>query len=399
MLNALKAICSVTLCILNLKGKNSAKFRTSCGIRQGAPLSSTLFILFMNDLIDYVRDRCVAEPWIETMHVLLHADDTLIITTKRSLFIQKCNIMLEYFCKNKIKLNIRKSGYITINGKPTDLKTPIDLNNGTLKYKNQITYLGVIFSDTSRINNDIKLFIRENRFNITIKFSNFCAKNYLAPLKIKLEVLNSCIASSLCYSCESWGKWLPNEIEAIFRIGIKTALSIRFSTPNEIVYIESGMQPLLCTIKKRQLKFWRSLNQNIASHSHLEKLLLKAHEIELPYVTYYRNLSEKYDSPVNCEIYLKAATMNEMYQGIRAADTVDIDSKLGTYFQINLELKTPTYECNTFEIERINITRFRIGSNNLLIETGRFATPRIPRENRMCLCGTEVQTLRHCSKK
>ena len=150
----------------------------------------------MNDLIDYVRARCVAEPLIETMHVLLHADDTLITRTKRSLFIQKCNIMLEYFCKNKLKLNLGKSGYITINGKPTDLKTPIDLNNGTLKYKNQITYLGVIFSDTSRINNDIKLFIRENRNNITIKFSNFCAKNYLAPLK--LEVLTSCIAPSLC---------------------------------------------------------------------------------------------------------------------------------------------------------------------------------------------------------
>ena len=43
----------------------------------------------------------------------------------------------------------------------------------------------------------------------------------------------------------------------------------------------------------------------------------------------------------------------------------------------------------------VYITRFRTGSNNLLIETGRFATPRIPRENRMCLCGTEVQTLRH----
>ena len=204
MLNALKAIYSVTSCILNLKAKNSAKFRTSCGIRQSAPSSSSLFILFMHDLIDYVRDRCVAGPLIETMHVLLHAGDTLIISTKRSLFIQKCNIMLEYFCKNKLKLNLGKSGYITIICKPTDLKTPIDLNNGTLKYKNQITYLGVIFSDTLRINNDIKLFIRDNRNNITMKFSNFSAKNYLAPLKIKLEVLHSCIAPSLCHSCEPW---------------------------------------------------------------------------------------------------------------------------------------------------------------------------------------------------
>ena len=58
-----------------------------------------------------------------------------------------------------------------------DSKSSIDLRNGSLKYKNQITYLGVIFSDTGRINNDIKSFLQEKRNDITIKFSNLCAKN------------------------------------------------------------------------------------------------------------------------------------------------------------------------------------------------------------------------------
>ena len=179
-MNALKSIYTVTSCILNLNGKISSEFRTSCGIRQGAPSSSSLFILFMNDLIDYIRDRCVSEPLIETMHVLLHADDTLILSTNRSLFIEKCNLMLEYFGKNKLKLNLGKSGYMIINGKTTDSKNCIDLKNGSLKYKDQITYLGVVFSDTGRFLNDIKLFIREKRSNVTVKYSNFCVKNYLA---------------------------------------------------------------------------------------------------------------------------------------------------------------------------------------------------------------------------
>ena len=41
MLNALRAIYTVTPCILNLKGKTSSKFRTFCGIRQGAPACSS----------------------------------------------------------------------------------------------------------------------------------------------------------------------------------------------------------------------------------------------------------------------------------------------------------------------------------------------------------------------
>ena len=52
MVNALKSIYATTSCILSLKGKNSAQFDTSCGIRQGAPSSSLLFIMFVNDLID-----------------------------------------------------------------------------------------------------------------------------------------------------------------------------------------------------------------------------------------------------------------------------------------------------------------------------------------------------------
>ena len=85
-----------------------------CGIRQGAPSSSILFIIFINDLIDYVRERCITELVIDMIHILLHADDTVVLSTQEDLFIQKCNIMLQYFDINKLKLNLGKSGYMII---------------------------------------------------------------------------------------------------------------------------------------------------------------------------------------------------------------------------------------------------------------------------------------------
>ena len=97
MLNALKAMYSYTSCVLTLKGKTLRQFQTYCGIRQGAASSALLFILFIDDLIELIRHRCTPESLIDTLHCLLHADDTLIISSTRVNFTEKCNLMKEYF--------------------------------------------------------------------------------------------------------------------------------------------------------------------------------------------------------------------------------------------------------------------------------------------------------------
>ena len=52
-------------------------------------------------------------------------------------------------------------------------------------------------------------------------------------------------------------------------MGIKTALAVRMNTCNEIVYIESGTYPAICIIKKRQIKFWDTLNKNLNNEAPL----------------------------------------------------------------------------------------------------------------------------------
>ena len=41
------------------------------------------------------------------------------------------------------------------------------------------------------------------------------------------------------------------------------------------------------------------------------------------------------------------------------------------------------------------ITRYRTGSHNLAIETGRFRTPPVPRNERLCMCEEGIQTVNH----
>ena len=183
----------------------SKKFRTFSGIRQGAASYALLFIAFINALVDYLEARCPGEPILEDLHCLLHADDTAILSTNRELFTAKCNHMLDYFDQNSLALNLSKSGYLIINGKAEDLKRGILLKNGILDYKQSITYLGVLISDCGNVKEDVLSFVTGKRSNLTVKFGNFCRKNFLAPLQVKMKVLNTCVNASITHGCETWG--------------------------------------------------------------------------------------------------------------------------------------------------------------------------------------------------
>ena len=68
--------------------------------------------------------------------------------------------------------------------------------------------------------------------------------NFLAPIEVKLRVLNTCLSASLLYGSEVWGKSNVAKLESLYRHGLRTTLSIRNNVNNEIVYIETGDMPL-----------------------------------------------------------------------------------------------------------------------------------------------------------
>ena len=176
MLEALKNIYLHTTCTIHFYGCFSEAFTTMSGIRQGSASSVLLFILFMDGLFPFLREHCSSEQLIKDFHALVHADDTIIVSTDRDKFIIKCNYMLDYFTENSLKLNFDKSSYFIVNPKRTDRKVSLQLKQGFLKYKSNQDYLGVIVTDGGVIKHDVSKFIRDKRSNILIKFTNFCNK-------------------------------------------------------------------------------------------------------------------------------------------------------------------------------------------------------------------------------
>ena len=97
MLFALKQIYSFTICIIKFQGELSDSFLMDRGVRQGAASSVLLFNLLIDGLFDYLKKKCSYEILLQDIHTLIHADDTIFLSTETEKFIGKCNEVLKFF--------------------------------------------------------------------------------------------------------------------------------------------------------------------------------------------------------------------------------------------------------------------------------------------------------------
>ena len=132
------------------------------------------------------------------------------------------------------------------------------------------------------------------------------------------------------------------------------------------------------------------------SNHPLKGLIELGQELSIPYIQHYTILKADFRTPHECTNTLSQRFHNDVAEKIRKKANEDDESRLGVYLRVNPLLVYPLESPYRFEFERIAITRYRTGSHNLRVETGRLCNPTLPREERHCKCNTGVQTLTHC---
>ena len=114
----------------------------------------------------------------------------------------------------------------------------------------------------------------------------------------------------------------------------------------------------------------------------------------MEYVRYYDHLIHNYDTRENCKTILKKYLFDKWTAHINSCYLEGSHSRLGVYKCINPDMvKHTMQEDLIIEHERKIITRYRCGTRNLKIETGRWE--QIPRELRLCICNNAIQSLHH----
>ena len=125
------------------------------------------------------------------------------------------------------------------------------------------------------------------------------------------------------------GQWVPKAVTTLCHQGLKLALDIRKSTPTALVFLEIGHTSVIALIRKRQLKFWITLNEDRGTELHN---VLKRANTTL-YVTYDKKLETQYANPKEVFEHIKKDHYTKMWNEVKNA--TQEKAKLEFYHQIH----------------------------------------------------------------
>ena len=171
---ALLQLYTNTWTFIAMNGEYSKEFLTTSGVIQGFATSTILFMAYTSDFIKQFKDTFNSEAIIHMYHVLLHADDALILASNKEILIKKFKLMESYCMKNCTKLEPSKCRFLCFN---SNRHEEIILESGKIESKNEAHYLGSIITNKGNINKDIQteIITKQKTFN---KYDAFLRMQY-----------------------------------------------------------------------------------------------------------------------------------------------------------------------------------------------------------------------------
>lgn len=239
--------------IVNMK--KSQPFEVKTGIPQGGSLSSTLFLIYINDI-----------PRNPKTKLALFADDTAIIATGKNE--QRTNTRIqnhlqeiqEYFKKWKIEINPGKTQLINFNQKIRPINQEIvKINNIPIDTTNEITYLGMKLDRKLTFKNHIEK-VRNSAQLATKTIYPFINKNCKLPSKMKIQLYNTYVRPILTHNAPIWSSAADTYMKRIQTIENKAMRIIlnkkAIDIKNKELIRQTQITPVLHRIKKQWEKFF-----------------------------------------------------------------------------------------------------------------------------------------------
>jgi hypothetical protein len=399
MLNMIKTIYSNCESCVNVNGHLTSKFSTEFGVRQGDPLSPTLFGLFINDL---ATDLNASGKGIKLnddliIALLLYADDLAIIADSEEDLQMMLNI-LEIWCKKwRMRINVKKTKIVHFRT-PSQPKTEYNFlfNNEIVQCVDKYKYLGIILDEHLNFNTTVTVLAGSANRALGSIYTKF---NKLKGLGFTTftTLYNSGVAPILDYCSGIWGYQNFEKIDTVQNRALRFYLGVHKFAPNLAINGDMGWVSSGVRRKVEMFRYWNRL------------MKMELHRITKKFFTWDFD-KRRSTGNWNSDIFKVFAKLNivEMYNNLVEVDLEFIKEKLhenekqkwAAHIVQAPKLRTYCLYKSVYDVEpyvykvynrshRSILAQFRTGILPIKIETGRFT--QIPVELRLCiLCDENV---------
>jgi hypothetical protein len=402
ILNIIRSMYKQVSSRVRVNNEMSDEFECNTGVRQGESLSPFLFCMFVNDLENELYTKGfegVDAGWIK-LYILLYADD-IVIFSESAIGLQKgLDCLSEYCDRWRMKVNVGKTK-VVIFRKGGRLSSDLRFiyNNNTLEIVSKFTYLGLVYTPGGSVS-EAQQTLAGQACKAVYKLEK-CLRPFVGiKPSHKLDMFDKLITPILCYGAEVWGFHQAMAVERVHLSFCKRVLGVKQSTQNNFVYGELGRPPLILSRYSRIIKYWFKLVQQ-SDGKNLQKavyMLLLDDCARMPekvnWVSLVKMLLCKHgfgdvwiqQGVGSVELFLRMFKTrlqdnfmqewhNELSESTRAV----------TYRHISVFEYKLYLDIISAEKFRTALTRLRVSSHRLAVETGRWHKPNsIPYELRKC---------------
>ena len=384
-------------------------------MRQGCPLSPTLFGLFFDDLYSQLQSDCPSagvECRGTRIPSLFYADDVALLSASAQGLQQLLDSMQSFCAANGLTISIPKTEVVVFGGGHHDCVWKVAGQH--LKRSKSFTYLGMLFHEDSKIRHAVQARFCKACASVGSIFSRYsqlqCANSVQLLVRLQQAILQPCAS----YGCEVWAPAdaaiVPlRDLQSLQHTFLRRACRVKSSIPIEVVFQELSVTPWHDFWWRQVLSFWNAMAQadsesiiNIVLHdaiaiAHNGCSYGWAAQVFKCFAEHGKSSPLVAGAPV--EVQPDELQLSFQMQRQAAFDAVPLDPrscpgpgvKLCTYrrwFSRPAHQVCPVYwevPMSTAKLQRI--LRFRMGSHLLPIEQGRHL--RLPRHRRVCrLCHT-----------